>query len=118
MTSSKAVFHKSGYIEKQDDVFEKVKLLKEGLWYIKTIDDGVHYKFIADKVDDLPAVKKLSEIEPYRYIISKNIKALLDSLEDELSLEDVMEGNLQKILPTKRIVDVVFQSILDATKEK
>lgn len=57
--------------------FKTVKYLKDGIWFIKTMEDGHEARFLAEKIEDLPTAMKRAELEPYRYEIASNIAKIV-----------------------------------------
>lgn len=40
--------------------------LKEGIWVVRKIKDGDHYKYEGEKIEDVPDIMIRSSFEPYR----------------------------------------------------
>jgi hypothetical protein len=63
--------------------FDVLKTLSEGIWYIKEIDCGKHYRFLTDKITDLPQAITTASILPYLNEISNEITEYLEVVKEE-----------------------------------
>jgi len=115
--NTKDTFHSEGYIETQEGVYERLDKLEDGIWYIKTKDDGKRYKILADKLEDLPKAMTFAELEPYRIAIAKDLRDLFEMTEQSMLDAEKSIGEIFSIISLKRIVDTVFKSVLN-NKEK
>jgi len=48
-----------------------------GIWYIKKEKQGQSYRWICERLEDLPQARRLAELEPYRDEIAREIGTLL-----------------------------------------
>lgn len=39
---------------------------KPGIWYVAQVKHGSSYRWLAERLEDLPKARKLAELEPYR----------------------------------------------------
>ena len=111
MTPTDLSFHKEGYVKKQEDVYEILKPLADGIWYIKTKDNGRQYKLLVNKLEDLPEAMKLAELEPYRIPIAKALQELFETTEQKIWDEEVVISRLLSILSLKEMVDTIYKAI-------
>ena len=72
--------------------------LEEGIWAVTKIPNGIHYKYITDKVDDLPKKSTSLQLESYRYKIANNIRDYLTPLfrtgplfPDAIKIDEIMK---------------------------
>jgi len=45
----------------------------DGLWYVKRTKSGKSYKWLVERLEDLPYARTLAELEPHRDVICKAI---------------------------------------------
>jgi len=72
-------------------------LLREGIWAIRKINDGVHYQYVGTKLGELPEIMTKASFEPYRNIIYKK---LLKYSVDELGTTELTAKEILKIITT------------------
>lgn len=78
---------------------------REGIWFIRKIKDGVHKRFITDKVLDLPDLILRASVEPYRKDITKVLRDYLDN-------HEVEKGACRyKNIKVRELVDLIFEQI-------
>lgn len=71
--------------------------LKEGIWTIRKIRDGKHWKFEGEKIEDLPEIMTRATFEPYRNKIYQKL---------------VKRENFHGIdLDAKEVIDIIFSCI-------
>ena len=80
--------------------------LEEGVWLISKIQDGMHYKYISDKIESIPNKVQKIELEMYRYKMAKNIRQYL--------LPIFQNGPVYADhIKVDRIMDAIFDSLED-----
>lgn len=72
-------------------------LLREGIWAIRNIKDGVHYQYVGTQLSELPNIMTKAGFEPYRNIIYKK---LLKYSVDELGTTELTAKEILKIITT------------------
>ena len=77
----------------------------EGIWMVRKIKFGTHYKLLTKKVDDLREAAVLSSLEPYRISMIKAIEAYLKNCRIEKDAKVYKNVNINKI------VDLVFEEL-------
>lgn len=75
-----------------------MELDREGIWVIRKIKDGCHFRFEGEKLEDLPEIMLRASFEPYRGVIYK----ALYKCEDD-------EGFVT--LTAKEIMEIIFNSL-------
>ena len=72
--------------------------LKPGIWTIRKIKDGDHYRFEGEKIEDLPQIMKRASFEPYRNkIYKKLVKAENQCGWTELNAKEILNIILDTI---------------------
>lgn len=69
-----------------------MELNREGIWVIRKIKDGNHYKYEGEKIEDLPKIMTRASFEPYKNKIYKKLFKCEDECGwTELSAKEIME---------------------------
>lgn len=71
--------------------------LREGIWQIRKIANGVHCRFESNKIEELPEIMLRASFEPYRNVIFKKLYKFQK------------DGNIE--LTAGEVVKIIFESL-------
>ena len=84
---------------------DKLSSLKEGVWVVLKIKDGVRLTWLTEKPDDLGKIAMLVRLEPYRAEIGRQLLKLRGEEDEELySIYDLISIMFEVIASGKKDV--------------
>lgn len=101
----------------QEQLFERISHLKDGIYYIKTSTNKElkQCKLLAEKIEDLPEAISKATLEPFRYQITKKLQ--ISWIEANSVITKIYpKVNLSKLIPIKRVVDTTFNVVAKGVK--